>query len=218
MLFYDSIAAGIILLCISPYFEDRYAEHLCDKRKDQMLGEFKDALYTISASIAAGRQLPRAIEDAAASAALFLGEGSILFPELDGISRRYREQNASVEQLLSDLGDRSGIDEIKLFARSCSICRKCGGDLEDVCLKSAYILIEKIEYGKETRVVLAEKKMDTLIMLIMPAAVLFFLNISSFNYVAVLYKGFAGRVIMTAALILITVSVLWSLKIMKLEL
>ena len=218
MLFYDSIAAGLILLCISPYFEDRYAEHLGDKRKDKMLTEFKDALYSISASIAAGRQLPRAIEDAAVSAKLFLGDESILYPELDEISRRYKQQNASIEQLLSDFGERSGIDEIKLFARSCSICRRCGGDLEDVCLKSAYILIEKIEYGKETKAVLAEKKMDTLIMLIMPAAVLFFLNISSYSYVEVLYRGFAGRAIMTTALTLITAAVLWSLKIMRLEL
>ena len=218
MLFYNSIAAGLILLCISPYFEDSYADHLCEKRKEIMLSEFKDALYCISASIAAGRQLPRAIEDAAGSARLFLGDDSVLAPELDEIARRYRQQNASVELLMEDFGDRSGIEEIKLFARSCSICRKCGGDLEDVCLKSAYILIEKIEYGKETKAVLAEKKMDTLIMLIMPAAVLFFLNICSYSYVEVLYKGSTGRMIMTAALIFITAAVLWSLKIMRLEL
>ena len=218
MLFYDSITAGLLLLCISPYFEDRYADHLREKRKENMLGEFKDALYSISASIAAGRQLPRAIEDAASSIGMFIGESSILYPELLDIAKRYKQQNASIEQLLSDLGERSGIEEIKLFASSCSICRRCGGDLEEVCLKSAYILIEKIEYGKEARAVLAEKKIDTLIMLIMPAAVLFFLNISSYSYIKPLYGSLAGRILMTAALILITIAALWSLKIMRLEL
>ncbi|MBQ9911929.1 MAG: type II secretion system F family protein [Firmicutes bacterium] len=218
MLFYGSIWASLILCCLTPYLEDAYSGHLCEKRRGRLLDEFKDTLYSISASIAAGRQLPRALEDAAMSSEMLKGEDSLMGPELRLMVRKYRRQNSSVFSLLEDLGRRSGIDDIKLFAASCGICLRSGGDLEAVCLKSAYILIEKIEYAKETEAVLAEKKADVLIMIMMPAAVLFFLNLCSYGYIAVLYSSWAGRAVMTAALALMSGALFWSLKIMSLKL
>ena len=218
MLFYGNLWASLVIFCLSPFFEDRYASYLCEKRRSVLLDEFKEALYSVSASVAAGRQLPRALEDAAESAKMFLGDSSVIYPELKAISDKYRKQNASVEKLLCDFGERSGIEDISLFANSCSICRRSGGDLEELCLKSAFMIIEKIEYGKETEAVLAEKKTDMLILLLMPAVVLFFLNLFSFGYIRTLYECLQGRIVMTAALILIGTAFLWSLKIMKLKL
>ncbi len=207
----------MLLLCIAPFFENRYASYLCTKQKNELLSQFKDALYAMSASIAAGRQMPKAIEDASASAKLFSGESSPIYRELSSIVKRYRERNESIEDMLSDFAGRSGIEEIELFSNSCSICRSRGGDLEKVCLKSAAMIIEKIEFAEETNAVLAEKKTDTLLLMAMPPTVLFFLNISSYKYVSVLYESMEGRVIATIALFLMITAVLWSLKIMNLE-
>ena len=171
----------------------------------------------MSASIAAGRQMPKAIEDASASAKLFSGESSPIYMELSSIVKRYRERNESIEDMLSNFAERSGIEEIELFSNSCGICKSRGGDLEKVCLKSATMIIEKIEFAEEANAVLAEKKTDTLLLMAMPPTVLFFLNISSYKYVRVLYESTEGRVIATIALFLMITAVLWSLKIMNLE-
>ena len=218
MLFYDSMLFSLLIFCVTPFFEDIYASFLNEKRKTAMMFEFKDVLYTISASIASGRQLPTALSDAAKAEKMILGDESLLYPELSYIYSRYKDRNSEIEIMLEDLGKRTGIEEIKLFAHSCNICRQTGGDMEDVCLKSAFMLIEKIDYMKETQALLAEKKMDLLILVIIPPVVLFFLNISAYEYVRILYEGFAGRAVMSTALVLMAVSLIWSLKIMNLRL
>ena len=217
MLFYGSVWAVFIMIALSPFFEDRYAAYLSSKRKDSLLTEFKDALYTISASIAAGRQMPRAIVDAAESSKLFYGEDSIISREFTAIASRYKDRNSSIEDMLEDLSERTGIEEMKLFSKSCRICRKTGGNLEDVCLKSAYMIIEQIDYKKETQAALAEKKMDTVLLVTMPPAVLFFLNLCAYDYVKVLYSGIQGNLIMTAALFLMGTAVFWSSRILRLK-
>jgi len=180
-----------------------------------MLEAFKDALYCISASIAAGRQLPFAIEDAANQSELF---GDILSDEFHYIVDVYKETHGNTEELLMDLADRSGIEEIKLFAMSCRICRKSGGDLEKVCLRSAFLLIERIDYQNEVSAVLSEKKLDSLILMAMPPLILFFLNMTAYDYVAILYESFQGRIIMSFCLLLMVLAGLWSLKLMTLDL
>lgn len=218
MLFYDSPRACLILFCFSPLFENRYKNSLIEKQRKELLEAFKDSLYTIAASAAAGRQMPRAIEDAAESARLFCGQNSRIASELTDISETYRKTNAGIEGLLSAFAVRSGIEEICLFAEACSICRRSGGDLEDVCIKSAYMLIEKIEYAQEAESVLSEKKLDMIILLAMPLLVLFFLNLSSEDYIAVLYVGLRGRIIMSLSLLTMAAACLWSFRIMRLEL
>ena len=215
MLFYNNVIVASALCIFTPFFIKKYAQYKCDKRKKVLLEGFKDVLYSISASVAAGRQMPQAIEDAAKQAEML---GSIIANDLNYIVSVYKEAHGKIEDLLSEFGERSGIEEIKLFASSYRICKKSGGDIEDICLKSAYLLIERIDYQNEVSAVLSEKKLDTLLLIAMPPAILFFLNLSSYDYVAILYECLEGRIVMTISLFLMALAAAWSLKMMKLDL
>lgn len=215
MLFYNNVFISCGLLVFAPFFRNSYANYKQDKRKRQILEDFKDALYSISASVAAGRQMPQALSDAARQAEML---GSTLAIELEHIVKVYEEAHGKIEDLLSDFGERSGIDEIKLFASSYRICKSSGGDLESTCLKSAYLLIERIDYQSEVSAVLSEKKLDTVLLLAMPPLILLFLNLTSYDYIALLYESLEGRVIMSISLLLMVMAALWSLRIMKLDL
>jgi len=217
MLFYDDVWTGLLLFCFSPLFEKSYGRYQRDKRIKEIREEFKDCLYTIASSVAAGRQMPQAILDAKEQSELFFGNDSDISIELDGIYSRYKGQNEDLSIGLLDFAKRSGVDEISLFAESFAICKRTGGNLEQICLKSAYMIIQKIEFASEVQSILSEKKLDAIIMTMMPLVVLFFLNISSPNYIAVLYQGFQGRIIMSVALLLMIIAMLWSLRIMKLK-
>ena len=64
-LFYHSIilsaAAGVLIVRLKPYYESYRA-----KQRIQRLNlQFKDMLYSLSSSIAAGRQMPEALIEAA---------------------------------------------------------------------------------------------------------------------------------------------------------
>lgn len=215
MLFYNHIVLAAGLCLITPLFEKKFAAYKGCRQRRVMLESFKDVLYSISSSLAAGRQMPQAIADAAKQQELLQAP---LAAELSYVLRVYNEAHGKLEDLLEDLGNRSGLEEIKLFASSYRICRSSGGDLESVCLRSAYLLIERIDYLSETAAVLSEKKLDTMLLTAMSPGIMLFLNLTSCEYIAVLYECLEGRVIMSLSLCLMLAAAMWSLRIMKLDL
>ena len=218
MLFYNSLIFSAVLCAFTPLFIKKYAEYKCGKRKRQLLLGFKDAMVAMSGSLASGRAMPVAINDAADQAEMFSSENSDIVKELRHIGFVYANAHGKLEELFEDLARRSGIEEIKLFASSYKICKKSGGDLEGICLKSASLLIDRIDYQNEVSAVLSEKKLDTVIMMVIMPAILFFLNMTSYDYVEILYTSLGGRIIMSVSLLLMISSAVWSMAIMKLDL
>ncbi len=217
-LYYNIIWVGLLLLCFTPVFEGRYREYLVEKQKKTVLEGFKDALYTISACIASGRQLPEALKEAYLQAEMFGGKDGIISSELKKICDSYQNSNSGLEDLLEDFARRSQLEEISIFASACRICIRNGGDLEKVCLKCSNLLIDRINFNNEAEAILAEKKLDLVILIAMPPIILFFLNISSYEYIEILYTSLPGRIIMSLSLFLMAAAVAWSLKIMNLRL
>ncbi len=79
-------------------------------------------------------------------------------------------------------------------------------------------MIDRIDYLNEVSAVLSEKKLDTVIMMAISPLILFFLDLTSYDYVEILYSGLSGRIIMTLSLLLMISAAAWSLRIMKLDL
>ncbi|MBR0522362.1 MAG: type II secretion system F family protein [Firmicutes bacterium] len=167
----------------------------------------------ISSSVSAGRQLPQAVEEASRQLASSWGSESDIACEASEMAYRYGRMNEDIDLLWDSLAKRSGLEEISQFASSCRICRRSGGDLEDVCMKCSAVLLEKIAFGDELKALTAQRKLDIAVLTAMPVAMLIMLNILSYSYIEVLYTTIAGRIIMTAAAGLMAAALLWSLKI-----
>lgn len=212
LLFYRSawtvlFAAGSVLM------RKKYESIRAGARKEQLLEGFRDTLYTISGSVAAGRQMPAALEDAARQAGASYGNDSCIYIELRHICQIYDSAHGDIGELLTDFGRRSGLDEIRQFASSYDICRNNGGDVEGVCLKSASLLLDKIAFRSEVLAMTAQKKLDISLLTAMPVLMLLILNLSSFSYIAPLYSGLLGRSLMTLCLGGIAASVFLSIRI-----
>jgi len=218
MLFYNSIWASLLIWCASASLEKYYGAFLCERRKRLLMDGFRDVLYSLSASLSSGRKFPIALKDAAKSSEVLYGKESIIFKEMEYICKKSEESNVRPEVLLDDFAKRTGIEEAQLFARSALQCMYIGGDMENLCLKSAFLLIDKMEFSKEKDSILSEKKLDMWIMLAMPVITLLFLSTSSGDYIEILYEALAGRVIMTLSLSMMVLACLWCLKILRLEL
>ena len=87
-----------------------------------------------------------------------------------------------------------------------------------MCLKTSALLIDKISVRDETRALISQKKLDVILLSVMPVAVLAGLNVLSYQYLAVLYETTGGRVVMSLCLMLITAALLWGIRITKTEL
>ena len=218
LLFYRSAYAGLAACLASFPLERIYQSIAAEKRRETLLRGFKDALYTMSGAVAAGRQMPSALALAGKSAEESFGSSSDIAAELAYIADRYESTHADIGVMLEDLGRRSGVPEIKQFASAYSACQRCGGDIEDVCLKTAELLLGRISVRDEAKALISQKKLDVLLLSIMPVAVLAGLNVLGYSYLSVMYETTAGRVVMSLCLLLIICALLWGIRITRIDL
>ncbi len=217
-LFYKSIWLSLLCAVLAKPLEKEYSRYKSGLRQEVLLEGFRDVLYSISGSIAAGRQMPLAISDAYKQVTATYGQNADISLELLNIVRVYEGAHGAVDILLADFGKRSGLSEILHFAVVYRICSHNGGDMEDVALKSANLLLDRISFRGEVKMLTAQKKLDILFLISMPVIILLLLNITSSGYLTVLYTSIMGRVIMTLCLLFIIVALLWSLKLIQVAL
>lgn len=218
VLFYRSIIAAALCCIASRPLEKYYALMMAGRRREKLLEGFRDVLYCISSSVAAGRQMPYALQEAEKEMAVSYGAEADITAELHRINGVYRDAHGDPAELLTDFAERSHLEEIKQFAKSYTICRRSGGNLEDVCLKSCNLLLDKISFKNEVKSLIAQKKLDIGMLVSLPVIILVFLNLVSYEYISILYTTAAGRAIMTLCILAIGGALYWSLKITDIKL
>ena len=217
MLFYRSILLSLALCAASVPFKKHYEDWLAARRRRRFLEGFKSMLYSISASVSAGHQLPGALELAERQLRAELGEDADICAELKGMLEAYAYSPEPLTDSMSELARRSGQDAVKQFAAAISVCSRSGGDLESVALKTSSALLDMLGFEDELRAMFAEKRFDMLVIGSMPVIMLAVLNVSSAGYIEPLYTTMLGRLIMTLALGLLAGAALWGIKIMDVE-
>jgi tight adherence protein B len=66
--------------------------------------------------------------------------------------------NENIELLLKDLGERSGIEDIKSFANVFETCYRLGGNIKDVVSMTCQVIRDKIDTRQEIRTVVSAKE------------------------------------------------------------
>lgn len=216
-IFYHSVIVSAFSIVFAPVCARYYAEALAEKRKDLLLMQFRDFLYSLSASFAAGRQMRDGLIEARANLRLMYDEKTPLLREISAILIKIDESRASEEEVLRDFAVRSSISDIKNFFDTYFICRMTGGDMNAAISKTSEMLIEKIGVEKEIKMITSQKRFEGKIISVMPVIVILFLNIASPAYIEALYMSFTGRIIMTAALAGIAYSYHTIMKLTKIE-
>lgn len=215
LLFYRSPVFSLFCLPGAVPCEKLWAARKCRIRKEMLLEGFRDVLYGLSAAIAAGRQMPEAVRDAGSQVSLAYGAEAPISGEMRRIITIYEGSHGSVEQQLWDFGARSGLEEIVQFAGVCQVCSRSGGDLEEVALKSAGLILDRIRFRREVQMLTAQKKLDIAFLVMLPLGMLLFLNLSAPGYLSVLYSGLPGRLIMTGCLLTVAAALAWSLRLIE---
>lgn len=199
-LFYHSIPlsllAGGTIYFIVPYVK----EYMAGRRQNALNIQFKDMLYSLSASVAAGRQMEEALIEAESNLSTMYHESEPIMRELKHMRISIVENNENDKLLLKDFAFRSRNEDINDFVQVYITCRNMGGNLEKIISRATDILIDKITIEKEIRVLMSQKKTEGILISVMPLVMLLGLNIFSYSYISPLYETAAGRIIMTASL------------------
>lgn len=201
-LFYHSIPlallSGVLVHYIMPYVKG----HMAQKRMDALNMQFKDMLYSLSASIAAGRHMGEALVEAENNLASIYKPDDPIMIELKHMRINILENKESDKPLLKDFAARSRSEDINDFVQVYVTCRDMGGDIEKMIIQAVDVLSQKMTIEKDIKVLMSQKKTEGRIISLMPPLMLLALNIFSYSYISVLYETAAGRIIMTASLAL----------------
>lgn len=217
-LFYKSFFMSILFFGFTIKGERVFANYLAEKRRSELTDQFRDFLYSVSASISAGRQMPEALQEAKENLLLLYPKEALICRELDYMVRGIYESKLAVEVLLKDFAARTELPDICQFVEVYCICKTTGGNLQRVIEKTVSVMIDKININREIRVLTVQKRLEANILTLIPLAIIAFLNVMSPTYLIALYTTLQGRILMTVALLGIGGAYAWSMKLTRIEL
>lgn len=199
-LFYHSILisaiSGVSVHFLIPYVK----KYMVQKRLNLLNMQFKDMLYSLSASVAAGRQMEEALVEAEENLSVIYDANEPIMRELRYMKINIVENKESDKLLLKDLAFRSKSEDIDDFVQVYITCRNMGGDLEKIIGHTTEVLTDKMNIDREIKAITAQKKMEGRLISAMPVVMLLMMNVFSYSYISPLYTSAGGRIIMTAAL------------------
>jgi tight adherence protein B len=186
------------------------------RRKERLKLQFKEALFSLTSSLAAGRSLENAFLSA-------LDDLKLLYPDprtellMEFQIVSFRLDNAEpLEYALRNFADRAQIDEITQFVDALAVSKRSGGDLLEVMKRTSIIIGEKLGIEQEISVMIAQKRFESRIMMTVPFVFLAFLGFAAPDYMAPLYGG-AGYVLLTIALLLLLLCFWFMAKMMSIR-
>ena len=144
------------------------------------------------------------------------GPDSVIAKELLGIKVGIRN-NQAIEDLVEDMGNRSGLEDILDFAGILRVGKQTGGNINVLFENCMVVIEEKINVKQEILTLISAKRLESQIMSIIPFVIILYVDITSKGYFNTLYAGVAGRILMTICLIVYLVAIRLSQRIMEIE-
>lgn len=217
-LFYESIIAAIILGACGLFYPKIQKQTLLEKRKEQLNLQFKEAISSLSSSLAAGRSIENAFQEVVEDLYLLYPDpNTYIIRELEIINRRV-ENGETIENAILDFSIRSDIDDVQNFSDVFITCKRTGGNLVEVIRRTSDIIGEKINIQQEVSVMLAQKRFESKIMSVAPLGMILLLKYSARDYLDPMYQwGTAGPIIMTVCLLILAFSYWYGQRIMKIK-
>lgn len=216
-MFYNNIFIGLLLgIFLSPLRKVFIHEHI-QKKKNTLLIQFKDLVYSLSAAVGSGRSLKQGLEESLEFWEDTYDENDYIIIELKNMKKRMEEANETDISLLRDFAYRSGIQDIYDFVSVCEICKESGGDFARAIIKAGDVISEKITIERELEVIVSQKKFEGRIVGLAPFVLIFFIKLLSPSYIAPLYETPSGIIVSTMAIGLIVAGWLFIEKLNRID-
>ena len=215
-LFYGSLFAAIAGFAALPFLFKRKAGELAEKNKNKLLLEFRELILSFSNSLRAGYSIENAFIESYKELKYLYEEDALIMRECRQIIAKM-QNHQNLEDLLTDLGKRSGLEDIKDFAAVYSVAKKSGGNLPQIISDTSQRISDKMNVSEEIQLMFAEKRFEQRIMNLLPALIMLYISVSNPGYFDALYKNATGITIMSVCLIVYAAAFFLSGKIMDIK-
>lgn len=197
--FYRSVLALIPLSLVGVAAYMRMGRDRAGKVREELASQFRECILSVATLLQAGYSVENAFLECRQDMALMYGEEAVICRELTFIKRGLNI-NISLEELLGDLALRSNCEEIAQFAQIFTLAKRNGGNMAEIIRSSAHQIGRQIELKQEVQTLLGGKKMELMIMKLMPFGILLYIDMGNRGYFDSLYHNLTGAAIMTGCL------------------
>lgn len=214
--FYRSMIAFLILLPAGlcyPFFESR---RLKEKRILTLASQFKESMVILASALSAGYSIENALGVSQEELVTLYGKEGMITREFSCMNDQIR-MNRSVEEVLEDFAQRSGIEDIRNFSEVFSVAKRSGGDLSGIMRHTAEMIRDKMQVKEEIRTMTASRKFEQKIMNLIPFFIVFYVDGASPGFFKQMYQTLTGRVLMSGCLLVYLVSVWMAGRILDIE-
>ncbi len=214
--FYRSFAAFFLLLPGISLFYRMKKKRLAEQRRRELSLEFREAILSVQAALNAGYSVENAFIEAGRDMERLYGREGLITKEFLMLKRRLRS-NETLEKILLDLADRSGIEEILDFANVFTAAKRSGGDYTRIIRRASETIGDKIEVRREIETMMSSKQYENRVMQAVPFGIILYIGLTSPDFISALYHNLTGAVIMTLCLLLYGLAFWLSERIVSIE-
>lgn len=197
--FYRSLWAVIPMSLAGILLWKQDNEKMIQKDKRLLVMQFCDCIHSADTAMRAGYSVENAFLASIPDMQLMHGEDSFICRELERM-RRGIVINIAIEELFYDFGKRSTIPQIQEFADVLSIAKRNGGNIPEMIRLNAECIRHKVEAEEEIDTLIAGKRLEQMIMNIMPFGITLYLEYSNPGYFDILFHNIQGIGIMSGCL------------------
>ena len=195
LLFYRSVLAAVVFLPGICFFFREVRRELAKKRRKQLERGFLVGMRCVSTALTAGYSDENAFTQA-----------------YEELQKLYSEK-----ELLSDLAQRSGVEDIEIFSEVFETARRTGGDLIAIIRSTTASVSQKEETRQEIEICLSAKKMEQNIRSLIPCLLIAYVGLASPGFLDVMYQNPAGIAVMSICLGVYVFAFLMGRKIVAIE-
>ncbi len=214
LLFYDRVWVAPLLFPLGIYLWRVDRRSFKKQVQDRLRLEFKEFIILVSGSLNAGYSLEQAIRRAYED---MPGEEFSLMPKELALVINGLNLNRDVDALLMDMGTRCQEERILEFAGLVATAKRYGGNINTLINKTKKKLNDKLMVEKEIDTLVAAKRLEGNIMLLMPFGIILYMRLTNGSYIELLYSSSMGNVVVTFALIMVVISGFIIKKITEIE-
>ena len=215
-LFYHHLIMSSILALAAFFIPKYYNQYLLEKRRSALSLHFKQALYSLSSSLAAGKSVENAFREAVLDLRMLDPQADHdLIREFTIICTRM-EYGQPIEEALLDFANRAHMEDITNFADVFVTCKRTGGDLVEVVRRTSSVIGEKLDIQQEIAVTISQKKFESKAMFASPFVFLLVLSVTSPDFLTPLYSP-AGYLISSVSIVVLFACFLWVNRIMNIR-
>ncbi|MFR1547069.1 MAG: type II secretion system F family protein [Waltera sp.] len=212
--FYRSVFAVILFIFPGILYFRKCVREQREKKRWELTVQFKECLLAVANSLRTGYAVENAFLESREDIRLLFGERSAMYGELELI-RRGMIVNITLEELIGDLAERSGCEEIQQFSTILSVAKRGGGNVSQIIRNTAELISDKVETTQEMMTLLQGRCLEQRVMEVMPFAISFYIGVTYPGYFASLYHNITGYIIMTACLAIYLCAYIVGEKIME---